>query len=328
MRIFDFSPAQFRAAYQHDGFVHIKAGAHPTFLELARQQVARREAAPRLAGQGLAGEKDQFLFELPASFDYEREIFDVLTPLTSLRSEGLTLSERHVKIYSSDAAPFPLPHKDRLSSQVAVGISIDVPAGSHLVLYPYDDREVNPYLATGYLESLEPERRPEVTLRGATEVEVHDAPGDVIVFPGSSMWHLRRHSAGTINVYLKLNDFGADPLGEDPSTSTRREQTLAALEGPRGVFEAAIPVLSRTFEEGVHTWSRASWQERRVAHLWGRKPVALSIAQEQLLRTIGDRRPVSQLVHHAGGMSSEAAEGALRFLAENGVVDLMPPDTL
>src|SRR4029079_17087376 len=111
-----------------------------------------------------------------------------------------------------------------------LGISVEVPAGSHVVLYPHDERDVNPYyVSTGLRESLEPEALPEVTLRDAAKVEVHDAPGDVIVFRGSSIWHLRRRSAGTVNPYLQMKDFDADPLGEDPTTVARREETARVL---------------------------------------------------------------------------------------------------
>ena len=37
------------------------------------------------------------------------------------------------------------------------------------------------------------------------------------MFYGSEIWHLRRRSAGSVNLYLKFNDFDYDPLGEDPN---------------------------------------------------------------------------------------------------------------
>lgn len=53
----------------------------------------------------------------------------------------------------------------------------------------------------------------------------------MIAFRGSAIWHCRRRAAGAINIYLKMNDFNSDPLGEDPVTDARRSATLAALEG-------------------------------------------------------------------------------------------------
>ena len=66
-------------------------------------------------------------------------------------------------------------------------------------------------------------------------MEIYDEPGDVMMFPGSAVWHLRRNSANTVNLYLKCNDFDCDPLAEDPSTERRRLDTadLLARSGSR-----------------------------------------------------------------------------------------------
>jgi hypothetical protein len=34
------------------------------------------------------------------------------------------------------------------------------------------------------------------------------------MFRGHRTWHLRENSAGAVNLYVKVNDYGADPLGE------------------------------------------------------------------------------------------------------------------
>lgn len=323
MKVFEFTPGDYRSSYTRDGWVRIKEGVDPSFFAFLQEFVTARTASGRLSAEGLAGEKDQFLFDFPAGVDYRRVLFDVLGSLTGLRSASMTLSERHVKVYSEGAAPFPSAHNDRLSSQIAVGISVEVPPGSHLVLYPRDDRYVNPFLSTGLRDSLEPERLPDVVLDGALEVEVHDAPGDVIVFPGSSMWHLRRRSAGTVNLYLKFNEFDADPLGEDPSTAERRELTLRVLSASSHALFSTIPVVSRRFDSIVRTWSRPDWHESRSAVVWGQPPLSLAIAEESVLRSLGDGRPVSDLVAEARGMSREVAERAIRRLAARGVVDLL-----
>ena len=167
----------------------------------------------------------------------------------------MTLSERHVKAYDADANPRPVAHKDRFSSQISVGISLVVPPGSHLVLYPFDDVDENPFLDTWLYDSLEPPRRPEVVLEGAPAIELYDEPGDVIVFRGSAFWHLRRNSANAVNIYLKFNDFGCDPLAEDPSTPERRSSTLELLAV---IIVNALrdPVLARRFDSVTRSYRR------------------------------------------------------------------------
>ena len=325
MKVFDFDPGDHRDAYRREGWVHVKGGATPEFLSAARRFVLDRTTAQRLGGRGLAGQKDQYLFELPAAVDPGEALFDVLAHLTGLRRSTMTLSERHVKAYSQDADPMPAAHKDRLSSQISVGISVEVPLGSHLVLYPHHDRWVNPFLSTGLRGALEPDRLPEVVLAGAEGVEIHDEPGDVVVFPGSSVWHLRRRSAGAVNIYLKFNDFDADPLGEDPSTDERRAATLAALRGPAEALVTLAPVLSRRFDSIVEERSRVGWRRTLSAVVWGGPPVTLSDAEAMLLRSLEPARPISSLqATPPGGLEAEQVEAALRRLAERGVCDLLP----
>lgn len=324
MKVFAFDPGEYQEAYRQDGWVHVKDGADPAFLAIAREIIARGGVADRLASKGISGEKDQYLFEFPPDVDYETDIFDVIAALSGIRRDTITLSERHVKAYSEDADPSPPAHKDRLSSQVSVGISIDVPQGSHLVLYPAEHRETNPFLTTGLRDSLEPDAVPELILKDAVGVEVHDAPGDVIIFPGASTWHLRRLSAGTVNIYLKFNDFGADPLGEDPWTARRRAATQAALSAPSGQVTELVPVFSRRFDSIVREYSRVGWREMVSASVWGQASVPLSAVDATVLQLLGSGRTCAEVVDAVGGDSRLDVGHALRRLAMRGVVDLLP----
>ncbi len=129
----------------------------------------------------------------------------------------MTLSERHIQAYEANANPEPQAHKDRFPSQVSVGFSVEIPSESRLVLYPYDHRELNPFNAAAALvRSLQPDQLPGVILRDAREVELADRAGDVVMFPGSTTWHLRRQSAGAVNLYVKMNDFDCDPARGGP----------------------------------------------------------------------------------------------------------------
>jgi hypothetical protein len=313
-----WSPLRSRAGFRDASGATDEACA--AVLDSLRSQTDSRT----LAGEGIKGAKDQFLFALPAGTDHHVELFDVVAGLCGLRRETMTLSERHIKAYDVNADPEPHPHKDRLASQVAVGISVTVPEGSHIVLYPDDHREVNPFLSIGLRDSLEPDQLPEVLLRGCREVVVHDRPGDVLVFPGSSIWHLRRHSAGTVNLYLKFNDFDSDPLGEDPEAAARSAGTAAILASDAAAMLASVPRLSRRFDSIVRERSRVGWQERSSASVWGSAPVPLSDGEEALLKLLGGPASVAELAAGAGhGMAADAAVLALRRLASRGVVDLI-----
>ncbi len=161
--------------------------------------------------------------------------------------------------YEANAAPEPVAHKDRFPSQVSVGLSVTIPEASRLVLYPHDHREINPYNRAAALNrSLQPDERPEVVLKSAREIELADRDRDVVMFPGSTTWHLRRRSAGAVNLYFKFNDFGCDPLGEDPHTDAVRAATVAALGGSREEVDALVPVLGRRMDVVSRVSSRAT----------------------------------------------------------------------
>lgn len=226
MNLFDIDLDAAGALFARQGWLHLPGAVTPTFLEHARQVIAAELAGSPDTVGGNAANKEQFRFDFDDLWSAQAEIFAVFAAVTGRSPADLTLSERHVNAYRPDADPDPVPHKDRRASQVTVGLSIDVPPGSHLVLWPSCERDENPYESAAELYSaLGPERRPEQALRGAPAIIVHDHPGDVVVFAGSTTWHCRRRAAGTTNLFFKMNDFGDDPLLEDarhaPAVSAR-----------------------------------------------------------------------------------------------------------
>ena len=322
MRIFNFDPAEYRARYTSEQFAHIPNGVTPEFLAAMQEFVARSLGTSKIEGKAIAGAKDQAIFEFPAEADFPGEVFDVVAELGGLDRDGMTLSERHVKAYFRDAAPEPTAHKDRYSSQISVGLSIDTPPGSKVVLYPDDARAVNPFNVSGaLLGSLPPEQHPDEALRGAREVEIDDQPGDLIAFPGSSVWHLRRNPAGAVILYLKFNDFGSDPLGEDPNTAPRREATLAALANGSELDER-IPVPSRRLDTVTRRYLRDGWEELVEAEVWEREPLPLSDSDLTLLRALDGTRTVSEIVADVQSGNGASAE-RVRELAEREVIDLL-----
>lgn len=328
MRVFDFDPADFRKSYTAQDWVHIPNGVTPEFLEAMREFVARSLGEHKVEGPGIGGKgrKDQAVFEFPESVEFPGEVFDVVAALSGLDRSRLTLSERHVNAYYADASPEPTAHKDRHSSQISVGLVIESPAESRVVVYPSDERAVNPFnVSFALIDSLPPERRPDAILSQARELEIDDKPGDVVAFPGSSIWHLRRRPAGAVILYLKMNDFGSDPLGEDPSTPGRRSATLEALadDGDGRLLER-VPALSRRLDTVTQRYLRDGWHELIEAQVWEQTPVALSESDLRFLREVDGRRRVAALLDELGSNDHVSALARVRALAEREIVDLLP----
>ena len=112
MKVISFDPMDWAADYRRDGWIYHPGGATDEFIDYVRQFVADAAANP-LHGLGIGGAKDQLLLELPPGFDVEAELLTPIALLAGLDPERITLSERHIKMYSADADPSPRPHKDR-----------------------------------------------------------------------------------------------------------------------------------------------------------------------------------------------------------------------
>ncbi len=323
MKVFGFDPASYAQTYREQEWVHIPGGIDAEFFAELRKFAEREFSEHVVTGRAIGGTKEQALYEFPEAVDFPGHLFDVVAAVCGLRRETMTLSERHIKAYDDDAPADPVAHKDRLSSQVSVGLSIDIPANSTLGLYPLAHRETNMFNVSAALrDSLAPEEQPDVILKNAQEVVIDDQPGDVVMFAGSSMWHVRKNGARVVNLYLKFNDFDSDPLGEDPTTETRRAGTIAAL-GDSINGQAAIP--SRRLDTITHQFTRDGWRDTVQANVWDQKPVSLTADQLALLRALDGRVPVSKLIEELAGGDRSAAdvEEDLRRLCERGVIDLV-----
>lgn len=328
MKVFGFDPADHNAEYGRQGWVHIREGVTPEFHEYMLRYVEDELRAHMLEGHAIKGKKEQSLFEFPEGADYPGELFDVVAEVCGLNRPTMTLSERHIQAYEANAAPEPVAHKDRFPSQVSVGLSVTIPEASRLVLYPHDHREINPYNRAAALNrSLQPDERPEVVLKSAREIELADRDRDVVMFPGSTTWHLRRRSAGAVNLYFKFNDFGCDPLGEDPHTDAVRAATVAALGGSREEVDALVPVLGRRMDVVSRVYTRNGWEERLEVQVYGQEPSGLTPLQFKALREVDGRRSLQPLLEGvADGADPERARAQLLRLAELGALELVRPD--
>jgi hypothetical protein len=315
MKVFSFDPSEHRETFLSQGWLHVKQGVTPEFVEVMKAFVAREMSPEKLEEFALAGKKGQGRFEFPSEVDFPNEMFEVISEVCGLDRATIALSERHINAYNNDARPDPAPHKDRDASKVSVGLCIE-PADSEVVIYPGASRELNPYVsAATYYASLPEEERPENSLTPDQEVTIRDEPGDVVMFSGSQTWHLRRRSAGSVNLYLKFNDFDYDPLGEDPNTIERQQGTRELLQS-NGDIGAAIVKPSRQLEQLTHLYSRNDLEVRQ-AKVWGRDAaLPLDEAEFQILQSLNGGKQVSAL--------GADAEAHVRRLAEQGVVDLIP----
>lgn len=327
MKMLAFDAEEYRAQFESNGWVHIRNGLTPEFLEVLQSFARESLVETRLERHAFKGKKEQSLYEFPDSVDFPEELFDAVASLCGLNRETMTLSERHIQAYESDAAPEPMAHKDRFASQVSVGFSIDIPAQSRLVLYPHDSREINPFNSSvAFQNSLQPDQLPELVLKNARGVVLDDAPGDVVLFPGSTTWHLRRNAANAVNLYCKFNDFNCDPLGEDPTTGERRSRTLELLQNGDGILVDAVPILSRRLDLVTRHHTR-TWEEALQANLWGEEAFGLTQAQYTALQLVDGERSIDTVAHELAGNGASRAEAqrdVLR-LAELGALDLLDP---
>jgi hypothetical protein len=325
MKVFDFDPAEYSDHFAEHGWVHIKQGQSPEFHVVLKDFVDTQFGAHRVEGATIGGQKQQALYEFPAEVDFPGELFDAVAATCGLNRGTMTLSERHIKAYDDNVPAEPAPHKDRFASQVSMGLSIAIPDNSYLVLYPWTDRGRTPFnISTHMRKELPLEERPENIVKGAKRLEVHDSDGDVIMFEGSAIWHVRHNAANARNLYLKLNDFNSDPLGEDPSTDQRRLETMKLVQSGDGGLVNARPVLARRFESVTEQYSRL-WDHTRVAEIWDSPPVPLEDVDLKILQGVNGQSVESVTERLKGeGVDPAKVQESVKRLAERGVLDLLP----
>lgn len=212
--IFSFAPELYARQFQTQGYVHIRNGVTASFLSHAREQASslRTDEVTRWR---IPGKKRQLLFRFPNEQSLKC-LLDTLAVLSGLDRESLIVSERHIKLYDHLAPAFPIPHKDRAASQLAIGIPLAVPRKSRLILFPEHGRSTNTMMTAITCEDGLDADAPTQLVATDRSVVLNTRPRDVTVFLGSSMYHERMNAAGTTVLYLKANALGLDPLGEDP----------------------------------------------------------------------------------------------------------------
>jgi hypothetical protein len=213
--MFNFDPGLARAEFEQCGYVHLRGVLdqatidHLTaFLEKTLQESVDEQGEWRIYGK-----KRQFLFSFPDSESAEKFRCG-MAALTGIDHDELTISERHLKVYDRDAAPWPAPHKDRAASEISIGLPVSIPANSSACVFP--GLQAGPNLEE-HAVFMTDRDYPHLDKIYQLEqcVMLHERPGDLVAFLGSSIYHERVHPAGAAILYIKVNGTGSDPLGED-----------------------------------------------------------------------------------------------------------------
>lgn len=206
--------------YEAVGYIHESQGVSKELMSVITDQIAELMGSGEheLEGWRYPEKKEQFLWQLPDGLSIET-LCAAVAKTTGMNPETTVLSERHLKVYSATAPEMPPPHKDRSASTVTVGIGVDIPAESRLVLWPETETSFNIFpTAAEWRNTRHEEEMPEVVTAGIAPVEIDLRAGDVVMFRGANFYHERHMPARTAVLYLKFNDRGLDPLGEDPRT--------------------------------------------------------------------------------------------------------------
>src|SRR5436190_11099888 len=178
-RMFVFDPAKYADQFAREGYVHIKGGVSEGFHRRLISQVEENMKSRKMKEFAI-GDKQQAMYEFPDGGDYAQELCESVGKVCGLKADDLVISERHIKAYDAEAQSNPMAHKDRFASQISVGLSVHVRDGSTLVLYPYDENDINPFNTSVQLRaSLSTDRYPEPRLAKGRRIEINDTPRDV-----------------------------------------------------------------------------------------------------------------------------------------------------
>jgi hypothetical protein len=288
IRILNFEPSAYREEWERQGYLHVRNGVNPDFFAPMKERVLAEVNAPRseLADWRFAAKKTQHLFEFDASFDFPRGLYEDVAALTGADVERLTLCERHIKAYDGNANPNPVPHKDRLASEIVIGFPVQVPEDSYLILYPTAPRTENPYQSTAeWRELSSPNDDTEALLKHHEPVKLFARPGDIVVFQGAKIFHERVNPANSVLLFLKFNSMRMDPICEDLSTpylEHRTAELLDALDDEQLMTERLE--VSPRLEKVVAYHNRRDWRPVYLASLWKEKEIPLSNLDAEILK--------------------------------------------
>ncbi|HEX2135843.1 MAG TPA: hypothetical protein VHG30_08050 [Microvirga sp.] len=212
--VFKVDPGTYKDVFDRDGYVLLKDILSDEFLDHLKRfhRQAAEGALDECAKWRISGKKQQYVFDFPSK-EAADQFRAGIARLTGMDEDKITISERHLKHYNEDAEEFPAPHKDRHASGISVGLPVYLGPETSVCVFPTLDRSENMAETAVFMNGNGASGIRE--LYETKGVQLHEAVGDVIVFHGSSMFHERIKPRGTAVLYIKLNDRGEDPLGEN-----------------------------------------------------------------------------------------------------------------
>jgi hypothetical protein len=205
----------YRVQLERDGYILLKDILSDGFLKSLFDflEDSRTGRIPAYGKWKIGGKKEQFLYNFPNRVIAE-QFRAGLAALTGMDEERIAISERHLKQYDIDAPDYPAPHKDRVASKYSIGLPLYLGPGTSVCVFPDLDRSPNDSERAVFMtEQDHPEL--ETIYKSKEALPLHEELGDMIVFLGSSIYHERIRPRGTAVLYIKVNDEGFDPLGEN-----------------------------------------------------------------------------------------------------------------
>lgn len=125
-------------------------------------------------------------------------------------------------------------------------------------------------------------------------------------------------------LYLKLNTWNCDPLGEDPASPDVKSRSLGLLAQADSDLENAIPRLGRRVDHLQRRYNHV-WQEVVTVVLWGEKPFTIDESEFRALQLMDGKRNVREIVERMGDETPWLERvSKLRYLASRGAIDLLP----
>ena len=205
----------YRNQLERDGFILLKDILSDSFMA-ALKDFLDRSRLGTVAEYGtwrIGGKKHQFLFDFP-SRTMAMAFRDGISALTGMAQDSLTISERHLKQYENDAPDYPAPHKDRGASKYSIGLPIHLGPETSVCVFPTLDRTPNEGERAVFMTEQDHPGMKDI-YDSPDALPLHEKLGDMIIFLGSSIYHERIRPRGTAVLYIKVNDQGFDPLGEN-----------------------------------------------------------------------------------------------------------------
>jgi hypothetical protein len=200
---------------KRDGFILMKDILSDDFMASLKDYLSRAKTG-EVAEYGkwrIGGKKQQFLYDFP-SRDVAERFRKGIAALTGLSEEGFTISERHLKQYDTDAPAYPAPHKDRGASKYSIGLPVYLGPETSVCVFPNLDRTPNEGERAVFMTEQDHPGLEDI-YNSPEALPLHEELGDMIVFLGSAIYHERIRPRGTSVIYIKVNDEGFDPLGEN-----------------------------------------------------------------------------------------------------------------